>query len=151
MSKGGRPSKYDTDVKPRLEEISEWLRIGATDKEIAENLGIAAATFGEYKKKYSEFSEFVKNNRRRPVQDIKAALYRKAVGFTYSEKKIIIEGDEVVREEIYEKYSLPDPASAMILLKHWARDEGWTNDPAFLALKKRELELKEQAAKDEWK
>ena len=55
----------------------------------------------------------------------------------------------MVRTEIYEKQALPDPASAMILLKHWARDEGWTNDPATLELRKQELELKKQKQEEE--
>ena len=44
------------------------------------------------------------------------------------------------------RYCMPDPASCMILLKHWAKDEGWTNDPATLALRKKELEIKEREA-----
>ena len=31
MSKGGRPNKYETHVKPRFDEIAEWVKIGATD------------------------------------------------------------------------------------------------------------------------
>ena len=38
----------------------------------------------------------------------------------------------------------------MILLKHWAREEGWTNDPQSLELKKEELELKKEKQESEW-
>lgn len=174
MNKGGRPSKYESEVKPRFSEIKEWLTIGATDKEIADNLGINKGTFCEYKKRFPEFNEFIKNNRKMPVQAIKAALYKRATGFVYSEKKTVVEYEELsadlkealtqlgidtakieqrklVREEMMEKTALPDPASAMILLKHWDRDGGWTNDPASLDLKKQEFELKKQHLEsEEW-
>lgn len=163
MKKGGRPSKYESDVKPRFEEIKEWLQIGATDKEIADNLGINKATMCEYKKRYSEFNELIKSGRKQPVQAIKAALFKRATGFSYTEKKIItkailLDGEEdekipaeLVQTEVYTKQALPDPASAMILLKHWDKENEWTNDPASLELKKKELEYKkEMALKNDW-
>ena len=47
----GRRSKYN-EVKERFDEIKKWCSIGATDKEIAANLGIHLATFYDYKNKY---------------------------------------------------------------------------------------------------
>lgn len=162
-NKGGRPNKYLTDVKPRFAEITEWLNAGATDKEIADNLGINKATICDYKKKYSEFNELLINGRKKAVQAIKAALYKRATGLYYSEKKVVrkqilLKDDNeedipatLVQTEEYTKYALPDPASAMILLKHWAKDEGWTNDPASLDLKKQEFEWKkENKESEEW-
>ena len=161
MKKSGRPSKYDSDVKPRFEEIKEWLQIGATDKEVAENLGINKATMCEYKKKYSEFNELIKSGRKQPVQAIKAALFKRATGFSYTEQKVItkaivLKGEEdekipanLVQTEVYTKYALPDPASAMILLKHWDKENEWTNDPASLELKKQEFEFKKKHIESE--
>mgnify|MGYP002513491086 CR=1 FL=1 len=140
----GRPNKYDTDVKPRFEEIEDWLQIGATDKEIAENLGINKATICEYKKRYPEFNELIKNGRKAPVQAIKAALFKRATGFTYSEKVTTLSDKDGLTIKTYEKYALPDPASAIILLKHWDKEHEWTQDPATLKIRKQELELKKQ-------
>lgn len=58
-----RPSKYETHVKPRLSEVEDWVRNGASDKQVAERLGISADTLIEYKKQFSEFSECLKNTR----------------------------------------------------------------------------------------
>lgn len=172
MNKGGRPSKYLTEVKPRFDEIKEWLKIGATDKEIAENLGVNKATICDYKKRFPEFNELIKNGRKVPVQAIKAALYNRATGFMYSEKKTVVEYEEwkpevkevleqigfnvadvgqrkLVRVETYDKYALPDPASAMILLKHWDQENEWTQDPATLKIRKEELELKKKQVETE--
>lgn len=87
MAKKGRRNKYDTDVRPRFGEIREWIESGATDKEVAANLGIAYGTLYEYKNRYPEFNELYKKARKVPVRQIKAALFKRATGFSYSEKR----------------------------------------------------------------
>lgn len=157
----GRPNKYETHVKPRFEEILEWLKIGATEKEIAENLGVNQKVFCGYKKTYPELNDLIKKGRKQPVQAIKAALYRKAIGFQYTEikvirKQIVLDGEDeqsipatLVQTEEYTKTALPDPTAAMMLLKHWDKEQEWTSDPASLKLKKEELELKKKVAESE--
>ena len=152
----GRPNKYYTNVKPRFEEIKEWLKAGATDKEIAANLGVNPKVFCKYKNDFNELNELIKNGRLNAVQEIKAALFKRATGFNYKEKKVIkkkivLKGEDaaeipatLVQTEEYTKYALPDPASGMILLKHWDKDQEWTQDPALLKIKKEELELKKE-------
>ena len=153
MKKSGRPSKYESNVKPRFAEILEWLKMGATDKEIAKNLDVNPKVFCKYKNEYSEFNELIKNGRKKAVQDIKAALFKRATGFNYSEQKIVESDKNGTTVETYYKYALPDPASAMILLKHWDKDEEgnpqWTQDPAQLQLKKEELELRKKHLESE--
>ena len=149
MNKTGRPSKYESNVKPRFAEIKEWLKNGATDKEIAQNLGVNAKVFCRYKSEYSDLNELVKNGRQTAVQEIKAALFKRATGFIYQEKKTVVSEKNGLTIETYEKYSAPDPASAMILLKHWDKDGGWTQDPQQLELKKQELELKKKHLESE--
>lgn len=149
----GRPNKYESNVKPRFAEIEEWLKAGATDKEIAKNLGVNQKVFCKYKNEYNELNELVKNGRISAVQQIKAALFKRAVGFNYEEKKIIDSERNGKTTETYIKTALPDPASAMILLKHWDKDENgnakWCSDPAMLELKKKELELKKKHIESE--
>lgn len=157
----GRPNKYETNVKPRFEEIRVWARIGATDKEIAKNLDVNERVFCKYKKQYNQLSELLKSARQGAVADIKAALFKKAVGFSYSERKVIrkqivLDGEDeasipatVVQTEEYQKYSLPDSTAALILLKHWDNNTEWTSDPASLKLKKDELALKKQHLENE--
>lgn len=52
----GRPSKYTTNVLPRLEEIAAWARDGVSDIEMARNCGVSNYSWFEYKKQYPEFS-----------------------------------------------------------------------------------------------
>lgn len=149
----GRPSKYETHVKARFAEIKEWLQTGATEKEIAENLGVNPKVFIRYKQQYSELNNLCKNGRKKAVQEIKAALFKRATGFSYVEvkhsEKIDADGGLEVKDEKITKYIAPDPASAMILLKHWDKEGGWTNDPQSLELKKEELELKKKHMESE--
>lgn len=158
----GAPSKYESHVKARFNEISEWLSLGATEKEIWNNLGIHKSTFYDYKSKYKEFSDLLKKGRKKPVEEIKAAMLKRAKGFQYEEVKTVIERIEYndgeiivparkVRTETTTKTALPDVAAGLVLLKHWDKESGWTTDPQSLELKKKELELKEkQAENDSW-
>lgn len=145
----GRPNKYEANVKPRFDEILEWLKTGATEKEIAENLGVNQRVFCKYKKQYSELNELIKKGRKQPVQALKAALYKKAVGFEYTESKVIQSDKNGNTVETYRRYSAPDPTAALMLLKHWDKEEEWTSDPATLRLKKKELKLKEEQLESE--
>lgn len=166
-NKRGRPCKYETDVKSRFNEIKEWLEIGATDKEIAQNLGIHKDTLIEYKKKYSDLNDLIKNGRKTPVIQIKKAMLKRAVGFQYEEKKvttqkIVIDGDDgdkipakVIKTEITTKTALPDPTAGLILLQHWDLGEKgcikWSRDPANREIKQKELKIKEKALeKESW-
>lgn len=147
----GRPSNYERSVKARFSEIYEWLQCGATDKEIAENLGINSKVFGRYKKRYSDLNDLIEKGRRKPVLEIKAALYRRATGFTYTESKYTEDDEGHWKKETLTKTALPDPTSAMMLLRHWDKENEWTNDPAQLELKKQELELKKKHMEsEEW-
>lgn len=147
----GRPNKYETNVKPRFDEILEWLQIGATEKEIAENLGINSKVFCKYKKQYSDLNDLIKKGRKQPVQAIKAALFKRATGFSYTEEKYIEDSEGYWKKETLTKTALPDPTAAMMLLKHWDHEQEWTSDPASLKLKKQEFELKkEHMESEEW-
>lgn len=138
----GRPNKYETHVKPRLEDIKIWATT-MTDKEIASILGVGHSAWCSYKEQYKELSDTIKEARQRLVASLKQTMIEKAQGYMYSEKKTIIENGEVVREEIYEKYSPPDVAALNLLLKNYDKDN-WANDPQALKLRQKELELQER-------
>ena len=74
-----RPSKYETHVVPRLEEINDWVRNGATDAEIAKRLGVSRDSLIEYKKAYPEFSDILKKNKDYVDQQVENALLQSAL------------------------------------------------------------------------
>ena len=148
-NKRGRPNKYESNVKPKLAEI-EKMCLTMTEKQIALSLGVNPSTWCEYKCKYPELNEAIKKGREGLIIELRSTLIRKAKGFTYSEKKTIKENNKVVREEIYEKASLPDVAALNLLLKNYDK-ENWANDPQALKLREKELELQEKKIEQgEW-
>lgn len=138
----GRPSKYETHVEPHLKQIAEMAR-DMTEEQIAKTLGVSYRSFCDMKKKYPQLSASLKKGRAELVIELKSALIRKAKGFQYTEVKQIKEKGVVVREEVYTRTSLPDVAALNLLLKNYDK-ENWANDPQMLALREKELELREK-------
>ena len=142
--------KYETFVATRFDDIRQMSELGYTNQDIAENLSISESTLYTYFDEHPELKKLIESARKKPVLEVKSALLKKAVGFEYYESEITKKGDKKV-EIVKKKYSPPDTTACLILLKHWARDEGWTSDPQMLKLKKEELELKkEKLAEENW-
>lgn len=153
--KRGRKGAYETKIKPRFDEIRDWLINGASDDNIIHNLGIHKDTFYKYIKEKNEFSDLIKNGRIAIVAQLRSALIKKAMGFEYSETKIIERedpdtGEKVKTVETYNKKALPDVAALNLALKNYDPDN-WSNDPQGDKIKREELELKKQKLeKDDW-
>lgn len=149
MKKRGRKCLYETTVKPRFPEIREWLQSGATEKQIADNLGIACSTFYRYKAEKKEFAELIKNGRQALILQLRGAIVKRAIGFTYTEKKRYKKKDETgvvcEYEEETERQALPDVAALNLCLKNYD-SENWANDPQALEMKEKELQLRREIA-----
>lgn len=149
MAKRGRKSAYDTIIKPRFSDISEWLRNGATEKQVCENLGISKDAFYKYKKEKAEFNELIKKSRQSLVIQLRGALVKRALGYTYTEKRkttgIDPDGRSYIKNETTEKNMPPDVAALNLCLKNYDPDN-WANDPQMLELKRAELELRKELA-----
>ena len=123
-----RPSKYETHVAPRLEEVRDWCRNGATDEEIAKRLGIAYSTFKEYKNEFSAFSAVLKESKEFVDMQVENALLKRALGYSYEE--ITKEVDEVGRRKVktVTKQVVPDVTAQIFWLKN-RRPEKWREKP----------------------
>lgn len=86
---GGRKSKYQTHVEPKLLLIEAWARDGLTLEDIAKKLGVALSSFCDYKNKFPELSEALKKGQEVADVEVENALFKRAVGYRY---------DEVTRE-----------------------------------------------------
>lgn len=148
MNKTGRQNKYYTHVQPYLDDISEYA-LSMTESQIASVLGVGKSSFAKYKTEHKELTDALKKGRGKLVAELKSTLIKKAKGFSYQEKKTIMENGVIIREEIYTKYAQPDTGAAHLLLKNY--DSAWSNDPKLQELKERELDLKEKHMQlDEW-
>ncbi|MDR3363908.1 MAG: hypothetical protein LBS91_03015 [Clostridiales Family XIII bacterium] len=110
---------YGTFVKPRFGEIAAWIRLGATDREVARRLGISDTTLRRYRKKHPELEELAREAKRPADELVIGALFKLATGYTVDCEKPLkvatehIEGGKkIVREEVivatYKEYIKPE-------------------------------------------
>ena len=149
-SKGGRPSKYDGDVEPRLEEVRAWAKAGATNKEIAAALGIGERTFYDFQEQYPQFSQTIREGRMTGAAEVKTALLKLAVGYKAQDKEIIAEPDASgkqvpIRTKIIERQVGPDLKAIEAYLRNTA-DEWSDMDSTTRMVKEAEAELKRMMA-----
>ena len=158
--KVGRKNVYDSKIKPKFEYIKAQLGRGASEKQVANAIGVGYSTWLKYKSENEEFQEFLKKDvdRSELVDDLRSALVKKALGFNYEERKVTTQEIQledggtkipakVIRTEIMTKYSPPDVASINLALKNYDK-ENWSNDWQAYDLKKQELELKKKLAEE---
>lgn len=67
--------------------LESWARTGLTDEQISHNMGIATGTLYEWKKKYSEINEALKNGKEVVDILVENALLKRALGYKYEEVK----------------------------------------------------------------
>ena len=146
----GRKSKYELNIRPHLSEIPKWYET-MTEAEIAKKCGVSVASFENYKNKYPELVAVLHSAKEELVENLKASLKRKALGFTYKEtKKVLrnVDGKDTKLIEEYEKYSPPDTGAIHLLLKNL--DSEWRNDDQVtIDFRREKLELEKMKAEME--
>lgn len=148
-----RPSKYDEQVKPYLDDIRKWTAAGATVGEIADALGISDRTLRGYAKNISAVSSALSRGRKAVKINIQAAMYKKALGFSYEEKRQSIRNEpdkdgnprKVMYTEVYTRYCPPSEAAAAMMLRN-IDPKYRDTDEATAKLKAADLRAKELAA-----
>lgn len=150
MSKRGRKSVYDTVIVPNINKIEEWVKSGATEKQICEALGISVSAFNVHKEKM-ELKEALKKGRSSLVLDLRSEMIKKAFKHTLETKKTYVTQDENgstrKHTEITTKEVDGDTGALHLLLKNYDKDN-WKNDWDSYELKQAELELKKKLADD---
>lgn len=88
MAKVGAKGKYHEWLTPEgLLRIEGWARDGLVDEQIAHNMGINPATLYEWKKKFPEISEALKNGKDVVDRMVENALFERALGGVRQVKK----------------------------------------------------------------
>lgn len=146
----GRNSKYESFVKPYFDEIEKHLNEGASEEQVASKLGISYSTWNNYKKQFPEFAELCNKPRPKLIEDLRSALVKRALGFSYEEKKQYITEDEDGKKkkhtEIATKYALPDTTAIFGALNIY--DPDYVKDKKQHELKQQELELRKMMAEN---
>ena len=81
----GRPTTYRPEY---AEQARKLCRNGATDREIADILGVCVRTFYRWRAEYDEFAEALKVGKEFADDRVERALYERACGYEYSDVKI---------------------------------------------------------------
>ncbi len=113
-------AKYDEWItKEGLALIAGWARDGLTEEQIAHNMGIKRQTLYEWKKRFSDISDVLKQNKEVVDRQVENALLKNALGFHYKEEVVTNKGDVV---EIV-KYEKPNTTAQIFWLKNRKRNE----------------------------
>lgn len=148
--KVGRKDKYFTHVLPRLKDIEKWLDEGADQRLIAQKLGVSYSAWNQYKVKYEELKAVCDKPREGLIADLRSALIKKALGFTYEIKKQYItekDGVKTKHTEVTTMQSLPDTTAIFGALNLY--DSDYVKDRKNYELRQQELELRKQMAEEE--
>lgn len=116
----GRPSKYESHVKPKLLLIQAWARDGLTDADICKNLDVGKDAFIEYKKQYPELVEALKTSKDEADIIVENSLYKRAIGYTYEE--VTYENGKETKRVV--KEVTPDTTAQIFWLKN-RRPAAW--------------------------
>ena len=149
-SNAGAKGKYETHVKPFFEQIEKMLNDGASEKQVADALGVSYPSFNNYKRDYAELRELCNKPRTRLIEDLRSALVKRALGFSYEEMKQYItedeQGNKKVHTEITTKQALPDCTAIFGALNIY--DPEYVKDKKQHELKQQELELRKMIAEN---
>ena len=130
-------------LKNEAREVLEaWGRKGLTRDEIAENMGISRSTLSAWIKKCPDISDAIKNARAYACARVENALFKKAVGYEYTQqrpvkvKKTAFENGRKVKEEeeivmVDETVVVPPDLGAIIFYLTNRLPADWQNNRQF--------------------
>lgn len=95
---------YDKKVEPRLDEIRKWIKDGATEKEIAQALGVGYTSFRRYKRENPQLAGIMTANKIVADETALGSFYRRVTGYDVVEQ--IKERDEKTGRMIVVKESV---------------------------------------------
>lgn len=110
-------------TKEGLLRLQGWARDGLSDEQIATNMGITDSTFYEWKKKYSEISEVLKEGKDVVDRQVENALLKSALGYKYDEVTEERRDDMLVVTKVVHKEVQPNTTAQIFWLKNRKRLE----------------------------
>lgn len=149
----GRNSKYETSVKPYLDDINKKIREGVIEEEIAKALGISVATLNNYKLKYPELKEALSKGKGKDIlQKLINSGIEASLGYYKENETTTIILDEngnpsKKQKTITKTWYPPNPTLHKFYVLNFGKDEGLVNDPLDYELKKAKNELDEAILK----
>lgn len=126
MPKIGRPSGYRPEFATQAEKLC---RLGATDQEIADFLGVSYRTVCAWKGAHPAFMQALKAGKAQADAEVAEKLYRRALGYSHKAVKIMQYEGETIEVEYIEHYP-PDTTACIFWLKN-RRPDLWRDKREF--------------------
>lgn len=111
-----RPTKYKEEYCNQAYDLT---LLGMIDTELADHFDIAVTTLNEWKKKYPQFKESLKEGKAIADAKVARSLFKRACGYEY--KEVVTFEGEVIKTTI--KEVSPDTGAAMAWLKNRQKDK----------------------------
>lgn len=113
--RAGRPDEF----RPEYVKLAAALaRVGSTDREIAENLGINQSTLYRWAAKQPKFAKAIKTGKIAADNRVVQSLYRRATGYSFDSVKIQMDKDGCFHEHPYVEHVPPDTTACIFWLKN---------------------------------
>lgn len=155
ISKSKKPTKWETVILPHKDDIIKLFDNGASEFQVYSALGISKDAWYNAKRLHPELEEWINQARCKIVGQLKSALLKKALGFTYDEEITEIrqdqdaDGNPIGKKFTYTRklhhYSPPDSNAIYGCLKMFDVDnEKYDVQAKAIAIKKDELEMKKK-------
>jgi hypothetical protein len=117
----GRPSSFRPEF---IEQGKKLAELGATDREIAEFIGVDERTIYRWQHEFPEFCQALKLGKEESDSRVEKSLYRRAVGYSFDAVKIYADpksGAEVAVPFV--EHVPPDVTACIFWLKNRRRTE----------------------------
>ena len=106
----GRREMYSELIQPKLEYITEQIKLGQVEGKIHRDLGVSHQTWNEYKNKYPELVDAIKAGKQDICSQLQQTLYTIANGgYIYTDQVANSKGEAVDVEK-----TLPPNVSALL-------------------------------------
>lgn len=120
-------AKYNIEIK---DELLQYIRDGMSQKDAAAKAGVSVSQLHEWRNKYPEFAESfkkaLKEARAKIVPELERALYKRALGYEYTETKTETFPDGNDRVTVTKKQMPPDVGALVFALCNLAPGD-WRN------------------------
>lgn len=117
--KAGRRSTFKPEY---IEQAEKLCRLGATDREVAEFIGVSERTLYRWQAEHEAFRQALKVGKESADERVERSLYRRATGYSFDAVKIFqYQGKEVVVP--YTEHVAPDTTACIFWLKNRKPDQ----------------------------
>lgn len=151
-----RSDSFEELIESSLDKIGQWVESGATDKEVAEKLGISYSTYRKYKTVSVALKGVIATAKDKKNEEVEKALFKNCLGYEYTKEVVtkvkeevlaedgetILSKERVVVSEVKE-YSPPNLSAQ----KYWLNNREkmkWQDDPHTVTNNKKLTKLKEK-------